>query len=113
MILCKDDVRFKRLTPEIVHVFGVLEKVFAEHAPDVEIVITSAHDGTHKTDSYHYIDYAIDVRSHSLSQITKGVILAALRAELAGLNYDVILEGLNTAMEHFHIEFNARQVHHG
>lgn len=109
MIIVKDSsVRFKRFTPEMIALLPIVALAFAKHAPGKEIVITSANDGTHKTDSYHYTDYAYDFRSHDLTAAQKNAILVELKARLAGQGYDVLLEGVGTDMEHFHIEYNAR-----
>ena len=110
MILCKDTVRFKRLTSEIIRLLPILEAIFTEYAPSVDIVITSANDSTHMPGSYHYTDYAVDVRSKALTQEKKAAVLTALQHELQPDNYDVLLEGLGTVNEHFHIEFNARKL---
>lgn len=109
MIAVKDSVRFKRITPEILYLLPVIVEVWKKYAPETVPVITSANDSTHSANSYHYTDYAIDVRSKNLSQEQKGSILAGVKLRLAGLKYDVILESPGSENEHFHLEFNARQ----
>lgn len=109
MIALKDTVRFKRLTPEIVLLFPLIVDVWKEYAVETIPVITSANDSVHGANSYHGIDYALDLRSKNLSAEQKQQILGALKKALAGKNYDVILEALGTDNEHFHIEFNARR----
>lgn len=109
MILIKDDsVRFKRLTPGIVRAFPVIEKAFGENAPGHDVVITSANDGHHMAGSYHYTDYAVDVRSHGLTADQKNKILVQIKVAL-GPDYDALSEVPGTENEHFHVEFNARQ----
>jgi len=108
MIVLKDTVRFKRLTPEIIALLPIIIAVWSKNAVETVPVITSANDSTHGKNSYHYSDYAIDLRSKNLSNEQKLAILADLKQSLSGRNYDVLLESLGTDNEHFHIEFNAR-----
>lgn len=110
MIQIKDGVRFKRFTPEILAVINVLVNVWREFAPGVDPTITSANDSTHMANSYHYSDYALDVRSHDLTMEQKNNILSEMRKRFARLNYDFIIESAMTPNEHFHFEFNERQV---
>lgn len=109
MIALKDNVRFKRFTPEIVRLFPIVEEVWSIYAKDTVAVITSGNDSTHSKESYHYTDYAIDLRSKNLSEEQKELIFLKLESELDGKGYDVILEGRGTENEHFHIEYNKRQ----
>ncbi len=110
MIAVKETVRFKRFTPEIVALLPLIVAVWTAEARETVPTITSANDSTHGPNSYHYSDYALDLRSKNLSTEQKDRILEALKKELVGKNYDVILESRGTDKEHFHIEFNARKV---
>lgn len=109
MINCKEGVRFKRITPEMMRLFPLLVDVWKEHAKGIVPMITSANDSKHLPTSYHFQDYAIDVRSKDLTDLQKDAVLAHLRMQLTGLNYDVLLEHRGGENEHFHIEFNARK----
>ncbi|MDX1286118.1 MAG: hypothetical protein R3182_13945, partial [Draconibacterium sp.] len=59
----KDSVRFKILTPNMIQ----LLKFLAGYAEITEKtwVITSANDSRHASDSRHYLDRAIDLRSRT------------------------------------------------
>ncbi len=109
MIALKETVRFKRLTPEIVFILPIIVEVWNKFAVETVPVITSANDSTHGVNSYHYSDYALDLRSKNLSELQKDQILAELKKRLSGRNYDVLLEKRGTDNEHYHIEFNARK----
>lgn len=109
MIAVKETVRFKRFTPEIIALLAVIPKVWQQVVPETVPTITSANDSTHGANSYHYSDYALDLRSKNISDAQKDAVLAALKSELGGKNYDVILESRGTDNEHFHIEYNARK----
>jgi hypothetical protein len=72
-----------------------------------EIVITSANDSKHSNNSKHYLNEALDLRSHNFMPGTK----IAFREELERfLNigspcpFTVLLEGLDTPNEHFHVQ---------
>ena len=105
MITCKDNVRFKRLRPEIYNLFGGLDSVFS--AMNVECVITSANDSSHSANSLHYLDAAIDLRSKHLIAGNKHLMLSRLQA-LCGKDYDILLENPGLENEHFHIEFDPK-----
>ena len=61
-------------------------------------VITSARDGKHNEDSFHYKGQAIDLRTkHVLEALTKQI------KEYLGTDYDVVLES-----DHIHIEWDPK-----
>lgn len=108
MIRLKTGVRIGGLRPEVLLAISVAEAVWAKHGA-AELVITSALDGKHMRGSEHYAGMAVDLRTHNLG--TPDVRKAAcdeLRERL-GLDYDVVLEGLNTASEHLHCEFDPKE----
>ena len=63
-----------------------------------ELVITSACDGQHSDDSYHYEGKAFDIRTRHLKELEAPAVHRKLQLEL-GIYYDVILE-----KTHIHIE---------
>jgi hypothetical protein len=108
MITVKADVRFGRFTTGLIWAISRLDLLskISRYCPE-EIMITSANDGTHLEKSKHYIDEAIDIRSHNFTNGTK----IAFREELekflnigSPCQFTVLLESLGTANEHFHIQ---------
>lgn len=108
MILCKNNVHFKRILSQTYSLFPVLEKVWGMFAVDINIVITSANDSSHMARSLHYEDKAIDVRSMNLTDTQKRLILEQLKLQL-DQDYDILLENIGTNNEHFHIEFDKHE----
>jgi hypothetical protein len=102
MILVKEGVRFRKLIPEIYLILPVIDEVFLNHSLDA--VITSGNDSTHMQGSLHYVDRALDLRSHHLPAGSEEVVVNELRAAL-GLEYTVILEGRDTLNEHIHLQW--------
>lgn len=85
----------------------IAETIFSAHGHDT--VVTSINDGRHSAKSRHYIGFAVDLRSkHIHPPDVKDQILDKLKAGLPG--YDVLLEGLGTPNEHYHLEYDPRRV---
>ena len=106
MIFIKDGVVFKALRAEIYIILPALEAIFDK--VNRQCVITSAADGNHKPDSFHYKNLALDLRSRDLpNEQVKLDVLLSLRDAL-GENYDVILESLGKPGEHYHLEFDPK-----
>lgn len=106
MVTCKSTVRFKGFTPELVKILGVLCDLDADkvQGQPADLVITSANDSTHKPNSKHYANKAVDVRSKTF---TMNTALSAFKRELEqalGDGYLVLLESSSTPNEHFHIQ---------
>lgn len=106
MLRVKENVIFRTLRPEIYKIFEVIEDAWSPYG--VDPVITSAADGIHKRDSFHYRDLAIDLRSKTLPTAEAKVkVLTDLRHEL-GPEYDVLFENEGEENEHFHLEYEGR-----
>lgn len=105
MISIVEGVRFRKLIPEIYGILHIIDVVFEEY--DVEAVITSANDRTHKPGSLHYLDRALDLRTHHLPGGSEKDVVRDLKHAL-GLDYDVILEDLDTPNEHIHLEWDPK-----
>lgn len=105
MIKVIESVRFRALRPEIYSILPVLDAVFSFHGQDC--VITSANDKLHKPGSLHYVDKAIDLRSHDLPSGSEQVIVNEIR-EAIGQDYDVIFEDQDTPNEHIHLEYDPK-----
>lgn len=105
MILVKEGVRFRKLLPEIYSILPLLDAVFANHG--VDCVLTSANDSTHHNGSLHYADRALDLRSYHLQSGEEQQVVDELR-QVLGLDYDVLLEDLDTVNEHIHLEWDPK-----
>lgn len=105
MIYIIEGVRFRELRPEIYSIFSTIDEVFKHHG--LECTITSANDKTHMTNSLHYRNLALDLRSHFIPKGYEQSIVNELQ-EALGSDYDILLEGLNTPNEHIHLEFDPR-----
>lgn len=68
---------------------------------DVDIVITSGTDGTHKRNSLHYRGRALDLRTKTLGD-DKYLWAETVKRRL-GKGYDVILES-----DHLHVEWDPK-----
>jgi hypothetical protein len=93
------------LHPVIWTALPMIEVIFDHLEKDV--IITSARDGIHSTNSLHYAGRAIDLRSHHLSSSYKQLILIQLKITL-GRDWDVLLENPGTSNEHYHLEFQPK-----
>ena len=108
----KHSVRLAQLQPQMliaVLVFlGVVEDLIEE------LVVTSANDSTHSTQSKHFSGNALDFRTHNLySTLTSTArhtslvtLVNQLQVRLPG--FDVVLESFNTPNEHIHIEYDPK-----
>jgi hypothetical protein len=106
MITCKENVRLKELSSELLHIFNVLYSLNQEKIPNYPIdwLITSMNDSKHKVGSKHYLNKALDLRSKSFSStIIKNEFRDRLEYAL-GEDYTVFIEDIDTLNEHFHIQ---------
>lgn len=102
MMKLKESVRFGSNVFAMAAAMIVVNDIFKELG--FECVITSANDGTHGANSFHYKDGAIDIRTkHLPNTAMKEKILTLIKGRL-NQNYDVLLEHLGQEQEHFHIE---------
>jgi hypothetical protein len=76
---------------------------------DVDLVITSANDSRHSRTSLHYDGKAIDVRSKNIRTQEQKLKLQVTVDEALGPDFDFILEGLGSANEHFHLEWQPKR----
>lgn len=117
-IQCKANVKLKGITPALAWIFYVLDG-FVRHsgAPylPAELVITSIYDGTHQSDSKHYLGEAIDVRAKNFKTMAeklrfRGELESALNthplaaAQGVSNSFRVLLEVPGTDNEHFHVQ---------
>jgi len=100
MILVKENVRFRKLIPEIYNILFALDMLFGSHG--VDCVITSANDSTHSAGSLHYVDRALDLRSQHLQDGEERQVVDELQ-QILGADYQVLFEDEGTNNEHIHI----------
>jgi hypothetical protein len=104
MLTTKPGVRFATITPALLHMLGVVERLSRTlfGLPAEGLVITSGSDSTHMAGSKHYAGEAIDLRSKTLGAL-KSTVVATLRDEL-GSQFTVLLEHEGEPNEHVHIQ---------
>lgn len=99
----KQGVNINNISPQICIAYTIATAIFERDG--YACIITSANDGTHGADTLHYRGHAIDLRSkHIIHVADKKRFLADLKKALPG--FDVLLENLGMANEHFHIEYD-------
>ena len=105
MLTTKPGVRFAVISPALVHMLDVVERLSRtlDGLPDEGLVITSGSDGRHMVGSRHYSGEAIDLRSKNLRPDVRARLLVALRDEL-GEPFTVLLEDEDTPNVHLHIQ---------
>lgn len=103
MINIKTGVKIEGMRPEILLALVIANDVFRKYG--VDCIITEVTGGEHMHQSLHYAGLAVDLRSKHIDNHTKPFVLKDLQMIL-GQNYDVLLEGLGTPNEHFHVEFD-------
>ena len=100
MIFVKDDsVKFKRFTNGSLIILNALMELSKSYA----IVITSANDAKHLSNSKHYTDQAFDIRSKIFTKQKKAQFVKDLQV-LLGPKFTVLLESIGTDNEHFHVQ---------
>lgn len=109
MLKVKSNVKFLNLTTGLIFIISrldLLSKISA-YCPS-DITITSVADGEHVTNSKHYVDEAIDIRSNNFSGSTHKLLFKAELEKFLNLSnpcpFTVLLEGEGTPNEHFHIQ---------
>jgi hypothetical protein len=98
-------VRLKRLTPALKTILDVLYALDGSAAwfpPD--LVVTSVNDSKHRSGSRHYVDEAVDVRSHNFASQGDRISFRELLANRLGPRFTVLLEDEGLPNEHFHIQ---------
>ena len=72
--------------------------------------ITSGSDGTHRPNSKHYTNAALDFRTKHLSHDDRQRLVNRVRENL-GPDYDVVMEAVGQLNEHLHIEYDPKHAH--
>lgn len=103
-MILKAGVSLRGLQPQALVILQVAEAVYRGF--DVPLVVTSASDGEHSTDSLHYAGLAIDLRTKNIPTVAdKGLIRREI-AQALGQEFDVLLEYLGAQNEHLHAEYD-------
>ncbi len=105
----KDGVSLAGLVPQMVLAAVIVRDAYAARDPLCSCTITSANDGTHGVDSLHSRDglcRALDFRTHDYhGDVEK---LGQDIRDALGADFDVVIEDLNHANEHIHVEWDPK-----
>ncbi len=108
-IVIKDDsVLLEDLHPDVAKAAFDLERVYRKRF-GVDLVITSGNDGTHKKNSFHYKNAAIDIRVKNVPRTRWTELLVECRQAISDDLFDLILE-LKPGSEHIHLERDPKAV---
>lgn len=101
------NVNLNGLSPQIISAIYITDYIYRIN--NVEMVVTSAKDGTHSKDSLHYSGNAFDTRIKNITgyeisgnKVAVGIFLE-LQTVLLPLGFDVVLEE-----NHIHIEYDPK-----
>lgn len=107
MQLIKEGVRLLGINPVMVLAHSIIASVFEYYGFDC--IITSGIEGKHSWGSDHYKGDALDYRSrHIPNKVDKNLLLETLKKAL-GNDFDILLEGVGTANEHYHVEYDPKR----
>ena len=105
MLRVKKGVVFKDFKEHIIFLLEILCNLSEIIKKD--IWITSANDGKHSKNSYHYLDLALDIRIRNLTSDEIKLVLTELTLD-SGRYYlpffDIVLES-----DHIHVEWDERR----
>jgi len=105
-------VKIEEFSVSLCHIFSKLEEVHRlKKSPQPEnLVITSINDGIHKSDSKHYKNQAVDIRSKSFKDELDKVDFVTHLMKALGPKFSLIYEHPGEANEHFHIQVKKGQM---
>ena len=106
MLVLKSNVRLHDLDPAIVVGLIAANEIFKEAGYDC--IITSANDSTHGKRSLHPKGLALDFRSKHIKTKSEKFTILALIKHCLDVQFDIILEGLGTPNEHYHMEYDPK-----
>ena len=109
MLRVKKGVVFKCFKPKIIDLLEMLNRISEEIEKD--IWITSANDGKHSENSYHYKNLALDLRIWNLEKKDINYVIENLTNDRFQFlfspdhkYYDIVLE-----KDHIHCEYDERK----
>lgn len=106
IVKLKEGVRMKGIKPEMAIAVPIIAGVWETFGRN-ELVITSARDGRHSTNSLHYQGYAFDLRIWGFKPEELDKVVTALQIAFNGRagnssgEWDIVLE-----KTHIHLEFD-------
>lgn len=106
IVKLKKGVSVKGIKPEMAIAVPIIAGVW-EQFEQKELVITSARDGKHSTNSLHYQGYAFDLRIWGFKKEELDKVVEALQIAFNGVpgnssgDWDIVLES-----DHIHLEFD-------
>ena len=107
MLIIKQGVKVQGLKEESLYALDQVTEVFTSY--NYDCIMTAGRDKGHGNHSHHYKGHAVDIRSKHLPDDLKLEVLEAMR-ETLGLEYQCFFEGEGKSWEHFHIEYDPRQI---
>jgi len=107
MIYIKPGVVFKEFNPYFFEFILALEACSKRFSCPYRV--TSANDGKHRKNSYHYRNTAWDIGLHEFSPGHWYVLQAALITHLPPY-FDILIEGIGTENLHLHAEADLSKV---
>jgi hypothetical protein len=99
--MIKAGVDLRGIHPQLAIAYCIANDIYRTIA-GVPCVITSASDGKHGPNSFHYKGMALDLRTSSLRSEHVHPVYIALKSAL-GAQFDVVLES-----DHIHLEFDTK-----
>lgn len=105
MVVAKSNVRVKVFTPHLLRMLETLTWLDTHpvQGQPAELCVTSINDSTHRPDSKHYLNLALDLRIKTFTPDARDRFVAALRHEL-GPDFLVLYEGDGTPNAHLHLQ---------
>ena len=104
MLKFKPGVKLVNLQPQMLIAIQVVEAQM--NILQVDTVVTSGNDSTHKEGSLHYSGRALDFRTKDTGR--NKAVADGVKKDLAPIGFDVILEDLGGVNEHLHVEYDPK-----
>lgn len=107
MIVVKSrGVYFDVLTPGLVMMFAAIVSIHKNKIikQPIDLVITALKNGVHSTNSRHYTNEAIDLRSKNFPTDESKLLFCEKLQSFLGPEFTVLMEDAGKPNEHFHIQ---------
>lgn len=102
----KSNVNLKDVQWQLFKAACVVEEILATYR--CPCIITSANDGRHSYNSWHYKGRALDFRTKYTKLDGKEHEFCREVARALGPEFDVVLEAVGTNNEHLHVEYDPK-----
>ncbi len=100
-MILKSNVSLLGIRPEMLILISICESVYKSFSQ--ELVLTSVCDGTHSTNSRHYLGCAIDTRTRYFDKEDIEKVATEIRNRI-GSEFYLLVE-----KDHFHISFKPKR----